>query len=330
LPTSSDVLARAPVKALDTRLLSPHVGVEVIGLDFDQPVSAAVEQQLQALWVEFGLVLFRGGAASEEAHLRLSGCFGPLQASAHGTKGGFNARNELLLDVSYNPDRPERANSIVYRANGQDRAGYIGWHWDQSFMPKMVHGGALRMIEPSAQAGETGFIDAIGAYRRLPERLKARIEGLEVVYAYTTRMETNRYGFPADFDVVRRADNLKLPSFEPVVHPLVFTQPQTGRKVLNLSPMHCKHILGVSAEESDEILREVTACLTDEAFAYFHKWAANDVIVWDNWRIIHQAAGVPPECRRRAVRTTITGDYGLGRYLDPAADEAAAPTPIGD
>ena len=34
--------------------------------------------------------------------------------------------------------------------------------------------------------------------------------------------------------------------------------------------------------------------------------------------MIHSASGVPLECARYAQRTTIMGDYKVGRYLDAA------------
>ena len=44
---------------------------------------------------------------------------------------------------------------------------------------------------------------------------------------------------------------------------------------------------------------------------------AGDGIVWDNWRTIHCATGVPFDVERLAQRTTLVGDYKLGRYLNP-------------
>jgi taurine dioxygenase len=38
---------------------------------------------------------------------------------------------------------------------------------------------------------------------------------------------------------------------------------------------------------------------------------------YPNWRMIHGAQGVPLDCFRLARRTTISGDYMAGRYLDP-------------
>jgi taurine dioxygenase len=86
--------------------------------------------------------------------------------------------------------------------------------------------------------------------------------------------------------------------------------------------MHAQYVLGLEKDESDALLTQLAEVLVDERHAYYHSWQANDLIVWDNWRVIHSAAGVPPDCARHAQRTTIMGDYKLGRYLDPKSAEA--------
>lgn len=101
---------------------------------------------------------------------------------------------------------------------------------------------------------------------------------------------------------------------------MVITQMETGRKVPKLSPMHARYILGMDKAESDALLTEVAAHLIDPQYAYFHKWQKNDMLVWDNWRMIHSAQGVPLHCSRRRRRTTIMGDYKVGRYLDSSLD----------
>ena len=98
-----------------------------------------------------------------------------------------------------------------------------------------------------------------------------------------------------------------------VIHPLVYSQAETGRKVLNISPWHAAAIEGMENEEGDALLREVVAYAIRPDLAYIHKWAKNDMVLWDNWRMLHSARGVPPGERRRMRRTTIAGDYALGR-----------------
>jgi len=70
--------------------------------------------------------------------------------------------------------------------------------------------------------------------------------------------------------------------------------------------------------DGDPLLHELADHLVDARFAYFHTWHADDAIIWDNWRVVHSATGVPFDVERLAQRTTIVGDYKLGRYLDPA------------
>jgi taurine dioxygenase len=303
---------------LETMQLSPHIGLEVKGLDLEQELDTETQAAIRAAWIRGGILLFRG-CRSAEAHLRLSRCFGKLEPSA--TRDLNLESNPYLMELKYDPDN-RKAPGTMMRVEGAERAGWLGWHWDQSFMPVIVRGAVLRMIEPAAIAGETGFIDGIAAWDRLPPELQRRIDSLEVVYHFTPEMNKNPYGFPRDL-VNLKTDpesmaSLKKYDFPPVVHPLVITQTETGRKVLKLSPMHAKHVLGMDAADSDALLRQLADHLVDKRYSYFHQWSQDDVIVWDNWRVIHSAAGVPFHVRRRAQRTTLLGDYGHGRYLDPA------------
>lgn len=322
--SSSAPVADAPFLV---RPLSPF-GAEIIGLDLDRELDAATCEALRRQWVASGILLLRGAARSVEAHMRLSRCFGTLQPSA--TQHINLADNPYLMGLRQDPaQRPK--SWTAYHVHGQVRTGWLGWHWDQAFMPEIVRGAVLRMIEPPLRDGRTGFIDAIAAWERLPPALQRRIEGLEVVYHFNGAQERNRFGFPDDLRLVEAHPDREammaqlLIDFPPVVHPLVITQLETGRKVLKLSPMHARHVLGMDEAESDALLHELAGYLVDERHAYYHTWQPDDVIVWDNWRVIHSATGVPLDVSRYAQRTTLVGDYKLGRYLDPAR-EGQAPT----
>ena len=299
--------------------LSPHLGVELTGIDLSRELTEATRQAILDAWIDAGVLLFRGAGTSPKAHMRLSEVFGELEPAATASLNDPN--NPFLMNLRYHPDKPGGYQKH-YTVHGVDRAGWLGWHWDQSFMPTIVRGAVLRMVEPAAQMGETGFIDAVAAYERLSDAQKARIEGLEVVYEFNPDFTSGQFGFPKDisamdgdkpaFDAGQKFD------FPPVVHPLVITQHETGRKVLKLSPMHARYVLGMDHDESDALLEEIAEHLVDPRYAYFHVWGRDDMIVWDNWRVIHSANGVPLECARYAQRTTIMGDYKVGRYLDAA------------
>jgi taurine dioxygenase len=303
--------------------LSEHIGVELQGVDLEQPLTDSVKQALYDAWVEHGLVLIRGALHSEEAHLRLSQVFGEMEPSA--TASLNSVENPFLMELRQTPNNPK---SRRYLVNGEMRVGFIGWHWDQAFMPTIVRGAVLRMVEPAEAGGSTGFIDAVAAYDRLPEETKSRIEGLEMVYEFDPAMERNP-GFPRDVVSLNGVSGRQR-DFPPVVHPLVITQPETGRKVLKLSPTHVRHIVGMDQVESDALIDELADVLTEDTYAYYHQWETDDVIIWDNWRVIHSASGVPDGVSRLGIRTTIAGDYNVGRYLDPTLDKHNPPERFDD
>ena len=305
---------------LISRPLTP-LGAEIINAPLDQPLSAETVASIRELWIEYGILLFRNAGKDEQTHLRLSECFGEIQPAA--TPVNRNKDNPLLMDVRHDPKADPLKTYTIYEVFGRERSGYISWHWDQAFTAEIVRGAVLRMIDPAEEDGRTGFIDGIAAYERLPEPLKKKIEDLEVVYHFTAKQEDNWLCRDESLKVLKRLPGANeafakyKKDFPPVVHPLVITQRETGRKVLKLSPMHAQYVLGMEKSDSDALLRELASYLLDERYAYYHTWQTGDMIVWDNWRIIHSVTGVPPHVYRYAQRTTIVGDYKLGRYLDP-------------
>lgn len=309
--------------APDTIALHPLTtgfGAEIAGVDLTRDLDEKTAEAIRRAWIEKGLLLFRGVSQDDEAQMRLSRLFGEMEPAA--TADLNDPNNAFMMTLAYDPADKSPRFQQHYNVAGTDRAGWLGWHWDQSFMPTIVRGAVLRMVEPADEMGETGFIDAVEAYDRLPATLKERIEGLEVVYQFNPDFASGQFGFPKAIRALPRERPGKEPGYDfpPVVHPMVITQVETGRKVLKLSPMHARYILGIDKAESDALLTEIADHLVDPAFAYFHKWRENDLIVWDNWRTIHSANGVPLHCHRRARRTTIMGDYKVGRYLDPGLD----------
>ena len=313
------MLTEAP--SFEARRLDATFGCAIVGADLTRPIDDRTRQAIREAWIDAGILLFRGLENDDEAQMRLSSIFGEMEPAA--TADLNDPTNQFMMTLAYDPENPTARANPFYTVDGIDRAGWLGWHWDQAFMPTIVRGAVLRMTHPARTMGETGFIDAIQAYDRLSDAMKARIEGLEVVYEFNPDFCSGQFGFPKDIRRIAMGSGSKGGmgyDFPPVVHPMVITQMETGRKVLKLSPMHARYVLGMDKVESDALLTALAAHLTDPAHAYFHDWQENDMLVWDNWRIIHSANGVPLDCERRARRTTIAGDYKVGRYLDATLD----------
>ena len=63
----------------------------------------------------------------------------------------------------------------------------------------------------------------------------------------------------------------------------------------------------------DALFEEVARHVIDDAEVYSHDWRSDDMRLWDNRRVLHGATGSPADEERWMLRTTIEGDYGLGR-----------------
>jgi taurine dioxygenase len=176
------------------------------------------------------------------------------------------------------------------------------------------------MVKKTSWGGETGFLDRILAYDLLPARLKAAIEGLSVIYRLSVYHHETRYGTKSKVRTLQTSEFQRKVSermdrdFPPVSHPLVYTQEETGRKVLNLSPYFALHIDGHDDHAGHSLLQELVDHLAG-CPAYFHDWQPNDLVLWDNWRMVHSVNGAPADEIRIVQRTTIAGDYGLGRAV---------------
>ena len=286
--------------------------IEIRGLTAADIADPTVRKQLNELWIQHGLIVFRGmeGAAT---HVALSEVFGPCQT--HPIKqSNTPVDHPELTNVEYEPGGP---NGMVYSVNGQELGAWLPLHSDLIYVDKVNHGGILRPMQIPKTGGATRFLDKIVAYDTLPERLKARIEGLEVIYRFDINIENMKFAADAvelKFLGFKFQDiQSRLHLYPRSIHPLVYSQAETGRKMLNLSPWFAEEIVGLPPEEGDALLRELCSHMLRHPAIYDHPWQEGDLVLWDNWRLLHGGAGVPRNERRWVQRTTIAGDYALGR-----------------
>lgn len=288
-------------------------GAMVTGLSPGDIDDTAVRQALNDLWTDKGLIVFRG-LEGLETQIRLSWIFGrPVE---HTIQQGVTwpRAHQLIVDIEYDDSRGE---GDIYEVDGEILGAWLPWHSDGAYVAEINRGGILRPVKLPPYGGETGFIDQIEAYEALSSELKRRIENLNVLYRYDADASRAKFGRSAD-SMVRISEKFRRAVKHKAilgrsVHPMVYTQAETGRKVLNISPWWADAIEGMENAEGDALLREVINHCINPARAYFHTWRMDDMLLWDNWRLIHCANGVPVGMPRHMQRTTIAGDYGLGR-----------------
>ena len=274
--------------------------------DLDVP---QVRDDLRSLWVRAGVLVFEG-PHDPDTHVRLSQCFGNL--IEHPTREGRVEAHPELLDVRYRPE-----DGWLTEVDGEPKGSWLPWHSDLIYVSEINHGGILRPLTLPSRGGETGFIDKIQNYDTLPEDLKESIEGLHVLYGYDLDPADQKFGRRNQVKVLRFEQAVlsilaRRKDFPTVRHPLVYTQRETGRKVLNFSPWFALGIEEMPGADGDDLLERVAQHCVDPARAYVHHWRPNQMVLWDNWRMLHCAYGAPADEQRHMQRTTIEGDYGLG------------------
>ena len=97
-------------------------------------------------------------------------------------------------------------------------------------------------------------------------------------------------------------------------HPLVRVHPETGEKVLYISPSFLKSIVDMSPRESEQILELFWEHAVRPEFTYRFKWEPNDLIMWDNRAVVHCAPRdiYETDFDRQLYRVTLVGDVPVG------------------
>ena len=284
------------MNTLKTRPLTPKFGVEILGVDLAAPLSEADFSQIEQLFNEHGVVLFRGQNISEDQHIEFSQRFGPLE---------IHVRKDALMK-----HRPE----IFVVSNVHENGKPIGsvdagqfWHTDLSYKQVPSRGSLLLAREVPMRdgkvIGDTMFCSTIAAFAGLPSDLQKRLETLSAVHHYEK-------GYNRDRPSGKRKPLTpeQLASLPDVVHPVVRKHPYTGKPCLFVNEGYVTEIVGLPKAESDALLEQLFEhCLKDE-FIYRHNWRVGDLLLWDNCSTQHCAVGdYEPGQRRRMDRTTLTG-----------------------
>lgn len=277
----------------EIRPLPAALGAEVLGLDLAEPLAQEDFDAIHEAHLRHHVLVFRDQRITPAQQVDFSRRFGPLQI-------------HVLRDFQL-PGHPEVLVVSNIKENGKPiglgDAGHF-WHSDLSYKDRPSLGSMLHAQELPAEGGDTLFANQHAAYDALPQALKDALATLFAEHTYLARYEELRARSPWRPKLTQaQVDEVK-----PVVHPVVRTHPETGRKALFVSEHFTTRILGMPEDESRSILDELFALSTRPEFVYRHPWQPHDMVFWDNRSVLHLAAGTPDHLRRKLHRTTIEGD----------------------
>ena len=288
-------------------------GARVRGVTLELLKDAAIRKQINDLFETTGMIVFEDVEPTGEMHVAISDVFGPLKDHPVPTVVRVEGTLPGVIDM-----RNKAGESGVVELDGKQVSQWIPWHFDHCYNNELNRAGVLRAIEIVPEGGMTGFVDGIDLYKLLSPELLQQIEGKNIIYRLNVVYSEMRFGKPKNFRDIKPkpgavATNEHAKNMPRALHPAVWTR-KSGEKVLHVSPWMAQGIQGQENAEGDALLEAVSQEIVAKAQAYYHQWKLTDMLIWDNWRMLHSVTGADPQFGRRMQRTTIKGDYGLGCF----------------
>jgi taurine dioxygenase len=178
--------------------------------------------------------------------------------------------------------------------------GEAVWHADMTYVEIPPKAAILHSLEVPPDGGNTYFADMFAAFATLPDGLKNAAAGKVAVHdASRNSAGMLRKGYK-DVTDVRETVGAR--------HPLVRTDPQTGRKALFLGRRPNSYVTGMSVADSEALLDALWAHATAKQFTMCHQWQVGDVLMWNNLAVLHRRDPFDPTTRRVMHRTQIKGN----------------------
>jgi alpha-ketoglutarate-dependent 2,4-dichlorophenoxyacetate dioxygenase len=273
------------------RPLAPGLGAHVSGIDFDAGFDDAVFRAIYRAFLRYQVLLFGPFDLPPAQQVAFARRFGEVQVHV---MNQYHADGFPELYRLSNLDEQGKPNGRF-----PDK-GTFAWHTDGSW--RRVTGQATIIYGEvvAGAGGETHFCDMYGAYDRLDDTWKARVDTLRAVHNLDFS-RTRRHGEDPMTDEQRLAT-------PPVDHPVIRTHPETGRDCVYLGD-HAESIVGMPYDEGRALIEELNALVVHPDLTYEHRWRVGEMIVWDNRCLMHRATPYDPFTQRRVVRRcTVLGE----------------------
>jgi taurine dioxygenase len=120
----------------------------------------------------------------------------------------------------------------------------------------------------------------------------------------------HRRGDDEEGDLVQPVRDKEYSVTKPVAH----RHPRIGRTMLFVSQQMTSHVVGVSSEQSEELLSSLFEHMYAPENVLEHQWREGDLIVWDNLACQHARPDVKADSSARTLRK-------VGWPLPPMAKE---------
>jgi taurine dioxygenase len=278
-----------------TKLDAP-LGAQVSGVDLAKPLAHGDVEAIEDAWRTRLVVVVHGQTLSDPQLLAFSRYFGELDPPGPNPYG--EPFNKAYPEINVISNVVENGKPIGNLGDGE-----AVWHADMTYVEVPPKAAILHALEVPPGGGNTYFADMFAAYETLPDHLKKTAEGKVAVHdASRNSAGMLRKGYK-DVTDVRETVGAR--------HPLVRTDPATGRKALFLGRRPNSYLVGLSVAESEALLDALWAHATQRRFAMCHEWRVGDVLMWNNLSVLHRRDPFDPTTRRVMHRTQIKGNQRI-------------------
>jgi taurine dioxygenase len=288
----------APTELVFTPL-GGSIGAQIDGVDITGSLDDGVIAGIRGVLVERKVLVFPAQHPSPDQLRSFAARFGELTA-AHPVLPPLDPEHSEVLEIDATRSRLDTRYKDEYENDT--------WHTDVSFMPDPPLGSLLTGVIIPPAGGDTAFADTQAAYETLAPPLRALVDQLSA-----------EHDGRAEFAAFLRNrpeggiwNGQRFTVLEPVVHPVVRTHPESGRRGLFVNPTFTTRIVGLSRLESNALLGLLYAHATQPEHVMRHRWHRGDVVFWDNRSTMHLGVRDYGDAHRVLHRVTLRGDIPLG------------------
>jgi alpha-ketoglutarate-dependent 2,4-dichlorophenoxyacetate dioxygenase len=269
-----------------------ELGARVSGLGSLRGLTAPVFAELRRALDEYSVLVLPDQPMDDEKQIAFSRWWGPLEPTkgVNPANGTFFAR-QSNLDIATSQIIPPSDRRMDYQK------GNYQWHADSTFKAVPSLCSILTAREVPSQGGNTEFVSTRAAYEALTPEEQRELDPLTVEHDFSVSRGRVGFKFTAEEEAL----------YPPVWHPLVQTNPVTGRRSL-LIGAHAATIVGWPAEKGAALLADLLERATRPERIYSHPWKSGDIVIWDNRSVLHRATAYDTAHQRRLMQRTTIGN----------------------
>ena len=308
--TAAPIQAEAPPRHIAVHPLTGHIGAVIEGPGLSRRLPAEVVDEILAALSRWKVVFFRDQPLTHAQHVALASAFG-APTIGHPVFG-FVEGYPQIYSVARDRFATRHTGEPLIRP-------WTGWHTDVTAAVNPPAASILRGDVIPPYGGDTFWTNLATAYEALSPTLRGFVHTLRGVHAFSApegQIGTESF----------RAQNIRRPLVSE--HPLVRVIPETGERVLFVSPSFLKRITGLSPRESQQILELLFEHITRPEFTVRFRWQPGSIAFWDNRTTAHLAPRdiYALDFDRQLYRITLKGEVPVG--VDGRASTAIEGEPL--